>query len=395
MRQRRTTRRRTAARGISALLLASILASGAQAAPGPWQRTETRQPCANFDLFRQPYFGDTHVHTAYSSDAVFAGTRENPRGAYRFAQGAAHRPAAVRRAGSTNPHRATAPPARLHRGHRSRGAVRRDQHLPDPGPARLRLRRLRLPPALSSPRRRRRCRRFSRRSRSSVPARLRRSVTPPQRFAWCGPDGADCLARGLAGLAGHAGGGRGVLRPHLGVHASRPSSPTSGAASRAGTTCTATSSSATPSCPALPTATWSSRRRRACGTTLEAQCLDGLPGCDVLAIPHNPNASGGLHVRARQRRRQPAHRRRRRVPRIDGAAGGDEPAQGRLGMPSRRRQHDRRAVRLREAQPPAALHRRSRTRTRRSRRSTTFATCPERRPRCRSSSSASTRSSSG
>jgi hypothetical protein len=29
-------------------------------------------------------------------------------------------------------------------------------------------------------------------------------------------------------------------------------------------------------------------------STLKAQCLDGLPGCDVLAIPHNPNASGGL-----------------------------------------------------------------------------------------------------
>ena len=62
-------------------------APAAHAQPGPWARTETRQPCASFDMFRQPYFGDTHVHTAYSSDAVFAGTRENPRGAYRFAQG--------------------------------------------------------------------------------------------------------------------------------------------------------------------------------------------------------------------------------------------------------------------------------------------------------------------
>jgi HD-GYP domain-containing protein (c-di-GMP phosphodiesterase class II) len=37
----------------------------------------------------QPYFGDTHVHTAYSSDAVFAGTREDPRGAYRFSASSA------------------------------------------------------------------------------------------------------------------------------------------------------------------------------------------------------------------------------------------------------------------------------------------------------------------
>src|ERR1051326_2691957 len=77
------------ARWLIALLALGGIPSRAGAAPGPWQRTETRQPCASFDIFRQPYFGDTHVHTAYSADAVFAGTRENPRGAYRFAQGQA------------------------------------------------------------------------------------------------------------------------------------------------------------------------------------------------------------------------------------------------------------------------------------------------------------------
>src|SRR5437867_10853708 len=74
-------------RPAAALLVLSLAAGSAQAVPGPWQRTEAREPCASFAPFRQPYFGDTHVHTAYSSDAVFAGTRENPRGAYRFAQG--------------------------------------------------------------------------------------------------------------------------------------------------------------------------------------------------------------------------------------------------------------------------------------------------------------------
>src|SRR5262245_3521091 len=73
------------------LLLAPIVGTTggttAGAAPFPWKRTESRQPCANADPFRQPFFGDTHIHTAYSSDAVFAGTREDPRGAYAFAKG--------------------------------------------------------------------------------------------------------------------------------------------------------------------------------------------------------------------------------------------------------------------------------------------------------------------
>ena len=72
---------------VTTVVLLSLVAANAHGVPGPWQRTEARQPCASFEKFRQPYFGDTHVHTAYSSDAVFAGTRENPRGAYRFAMG--------------------------------------------------------------------------------------------------------------------------------------------------------------------------------------------------------------------------------------------------------------------------------------------------------------------
>ena len=59
------------------------------AGPGPWQRTEQREPCANFALLRRPFFGDLHVHTRVSVDAYIYGTRGSPVDAYAFARGAA------------------------------------------------------------------------------------------------------------------------------------------------------------------------------------------------------------------------------------------------------------------------------------------------------------------
>ena len=57
----------------------------------PFERTETRKPCMKFDPLRTPHFGDTHVHTAFSFDAMGQGTRNGPRDAYRFARGEAVR----------------------------------------------------------------------------------------------------------------------------------------------------------------------------------------------------------------------------------------------------------------------------------------------------------------
>src|SRR6185369_180792 len=64
-----------------------VLVSRGAAQPPPWQRTEARQPCAAFDLFRQPYFGDLHIHTRFSADAYIFGTRVGPPDAYTFARG--------------------------------------------------------------------------------------------------------------------------------------------------------------------------------------------------------------------------------------------------------------------------------------------------------------------
>jgi hypothetical protein len=63
------------------LLLPLLLGAGVQ-------RSEPRTPCFDYDALRRPFFGDLHVHTAYSLDASTQGTERWPLDAYRFARGA-------------------------------------------------------------------------------------------------------------------------------------------------------------------------------------------------------------------------------------------------------------------------------------------------------------------
>ena len=46
-----------------------------------------RADCLDRNPLRQPYFGDTHVHTIRSLDAQFQGTIVTPDLAYRYAKG--------------------------------------------------------------------------------------------------------------------------------------------------------------------------------------------------------------------------------------------------------------------------------------------------------------------
>jgi len=52
-----------------------------------FERTEAREGCAHYVATKQPFFGETHLHTAYSFDAVAVDTRNTPSDAYRYAKG--------------------------------------------------------------------------------------------------------------------------------------------------------------------------------------------------------------------------------------------------------------------------------------------------------------------
>ncbi len=68
------------------LALSAVIAVGCGGDSGPGPDVLGR--CADFDELRQPYFGDTHVHTVLSLDANLQGTRPGPSEAYAFAKGA-------------------------------------------------------------------------------------------------------------------------------------------------------------------------------------------------------------------------------------------------------------------------------------------------------------------
>ena len=88
----RATVRQTKAVVLALLSSGLVLVAACESVePLPSPYSEEREPCAERDPLRKVYFGDLHVHTAFSFDAWTYDVRTTPADAYRFARGEAIR----------------------------------------------------------------------------------------------------------------------------------------------------------------------------------------------------------------------------------------------------------------------------------------------------------------
>jgi hypothetical protein len=67
--------------------VAALAAGFAVAEAAPFERTEDRAPCNFYVDNRQPLFGDLHIHTRYSFDSYVSSQRNTPTDAYLYAKG--------------------------------------------------------------------------------------------------------------------------------------------------------------------------------------------------------------------------------------------------------------------------------------------------------------------
>jgi len=289
------------------LLCAAALALPA-AAFAAAASAEAGAPCAHRDPQRRPFFGDLHVHTAFSQDASTQGVRNRPRDAYRFARG--------ERIGINpyDPSEAGGEPLRSLRLARPLDFAAVTDHAELLGETRI-------------------CRTPGLPGHDAWVCRIYRRFprlafflmngwttrADPVRFGFCGPEGGLCLEAARS--------------PWGEIRAAAEAATDRSAACRftafAGYEWTGAIETnnlhrnvifANARVPDLPTSFYEASSAEALWEALAAECLDAGTGCDAVVIPHNSNLSSGLMFETRDAQGEPldavAARQRARLERL-------------------------------------------------------------------------------
>ena len=252
----------------------------AAASDGLVTYTEEREPCQDRNPHRNVYWGDTHIHTAFSFDAFVYDTRLTPADAYRFAKGEEVMLPPLGADGKGTRPVTLARPLDF---------VAVSDHAEFLGEVEA------CTDSTSAAYDSLTCVEFRKGGPDGIAQfGFAASVTTPERlFDVCGEGAADCpsISKGVwarireeaegaydrssacsftSFVAYEYSGSPGISNYHRNVIFRNEKVPE------------------------LPTSYFEEPTAVGLWTALEKQCLSGTPGCDVLAIPHNPNWSNGL-----------------------------------------------------------------------------------------------------
>ena len=269
--------------------------------------SEQREPCADRNPYRNAYFGDLHVHTSYSYDGRPLGVTTTPADAYRYARGEEIELPPLRPGGAGTPVRRIGAPLDF-------AAV--TDHAEFLGELSL------CADENSAAYQSRSCRTYRKGGPPAILVMARGiSLDLPTRNAdICGEDGRQCREASA------------ILWNRIRQMAEQAYDRSS---SCEFTTFVAYEHSGTPDnnpnhrnvifrndrVPRLPASYFEAPTDAGLWDRLTRDCLDGLPGCDVLAIPHSSNLSSGTLFSSdaagsgsRQEAQLSAHRRNRLEP---------------------------------------------------------------------------------